>query len=91
MLPLANKGLAAATHPAKPAMGRPRLAREDPLETAPHRLAARQEVEVEADPLARPRRRRLPLEVRTMEATTRLILGAAPGTSSTSIGRTANL
>ena len=64
-------------------MGRPRLAREDPLETTPHRLAARQEVEVEVAPLRHLRRRRQhPKRTRTILATTRLTSGAVPGTFS---------
>ena len=45
-----------ATHPAKPALGRPLLARVDPLVTSPHRLAVRRVVEAEAvvDHLLRP-------------------------------------
>ena len=74
-----NKLLAAESHPAKPAMERTRLDREDPLEVIHHRLAARQEVEVGAAPLRR-RHRQSPRTTRTIPATTRFTSGAGLGT-----------
>ena len=68
-----------ATHPAKPALGRPRLARVDPLVMSPHHLAARQEVEVGAAPLRR-RHRLSPQMTQTIQAMTRFTSDAGLGT-----------